>query len=69
MEDELLKQYWNRLTDGDSHKITWDEASKNAEVISAVRKSIGFALFKATLAISNASRAISDRFASLVKSE
>ena len=62
-ENELLKKYWEHITDGDSHKITWDDASKNTEATKGLRESAGFAMFRASFALRDALHQISDSLA------
>lgn len=65
-ENELLKKYWEHITDGDSHKITWDEVSKNVEATKELRESAGFAMFRAAFALRDAFKQISDSVARLL---
>jgi len=61
-ENDLLKQYWEHMTRDDLHKITWEDASKNVEATKGLRESSGFAMFKASFALRDTFRQISDSF-------
>jgi hypothetical protein len=65
-ENDLLKQYWEHITRDDLRKITWDEASQNIEATKGLRESSGFAMFKASFALRDAFRQISDSVARLL---
>lgn len=61
-ENDFLRQYWEHITEGDTHKITWEEASKNTEAVLSMKKSFGFAMFRASLSFRAAISIMVDSF-------